>query len=108
MKTLLVGILIASSLSAAPRRARVVIVVRPQASGAQFAGNVIGYGAAALIQAWIDRKQGRGPGSCDSLFEPASVCKAPDMPAPRLAPVVTCPVGCSYLPGQHPGIGDGK
>jgi hypothetical protein len=107
MKSLLVGLLIASSLCAAPRRARVVIVVRPQA-GAQFAGNVIGYGAAALIQAWIDRKQGRGPGSCDALFEPASVCKAPDMPAPRLAPVVTCPVGCAYLPGQHSGIGDGK
>ena len=95
MKPLITGILLAASLLGAQRR--VVIIVRP--SPRIEAANAIGYGVASLIQAWIDRKQGRGPGMCDPLFD--SGCS---LPALRLAPVVTTGPGDVLLPGQCPGL----
>lgn len=102
MKPLLIALLLVAPLAARPRR---VIIFRP--SPRMEAVNLGGYVVASLIQQWIDRKQGRGPGTCDPFFDSGCHFAEPVLPAPRLEPVI-CIVGCSYLPGQTPGIGDGK
>lgn len=102
MKPLLIALLLVAPLAARPRR---VIIIRPSAR--VEAVNAGGYIVASLIQQWIDRRQGRGPGTCDPLFDSGCHFAPADLPAPRVEPV-TCLVGCSYVAGQTPGIGDGK
>ena len=91
--------LFASSLTAAPRR--VVIVVRPHASGAQFAGAVVGNVIGNIIAA----RQARRAGVCPSFNDPTWDFnqKCEQVPAPT--PVVpTNGPGTALLPGQCPGI----